>query len=63
MSIENVDPSLHEDDSVFVVIHPPRSLRAAIESEAEREGVSLNQFVVAKLSVQMGQMMAAHNSA
>jgi hypothetical protein len=63
MSIEKVDPNLHEHDCVLVVIHPPRSLHAALESEAEREGVSLNQFVVARLPIEMGQMLASRNSA
>jgi hypothetical protein len=39
------------------VVRLPRSLHAALEAEAEREGVSLNQLVVAKLSFQMGQML------
>lgn len=41
------------------VVRLPRSLHAALEAEAEREGVSLNQLVVAKLSVQMGQLLAS----
>jgi len=45
------------------VVRMPRSLHCALEAEAEREGVSLNQLVVAKLSMQMGQMIAARNSA
>ena len=40
------------------VVRLPRSLHAALEAEAEREGVSLNQLVVAKLSVSMAQMVA-----
>ena len=39
------------------VVRLPRSLHAALEAEAEREGVSLNQLVVAKLSMQMSQMI------
>jgi predicted HicB family RNase H-like nuclease len=40
------------------VVRLPRSLHAALEAEAEREGVSLNQLVVAKLSMQMSQMVS-----
>ncbi len=35
------------------VVRLPQSLHAALEKEAEREGVSLNQLVVAKLSAQL----------
>ena len=45
------------------VVRMPRSLHAALEAEAEREGVSLNQLVVAKLSMQMSQMVTSRNSA
>lgn len=45
------------------VVRMPRSLHAALEAEAEREGVSLNQLVVSKLSMQMSQMVASRNSA
>ena len=38
------------------VVRLPRSLHAALEAEAEREGVSLNQLVVAKLSIQMSHL-------
>jgi hypothetical protein len=41
------------------VVRMPRSLHAALQAEAEREGVSLNQLVVAKLSMQMSQMVSA----
>ena len=41
------------------VVRLPRSLHAALEAEAEREGVSLNQLVVAKLSMSMAQMVSA----
>ena len=44
------------------VVRVPRSLHAALEAEAKREGVSLNQLVVAKLSVQMGQLLAGHSA-
>ena len=40
------------------VVRLPRSLHAALEAEAQREGVSLNQLVVAKLSLQMSQMLS-----
>jgi predicted HicB family RNase H-like nuclease len=40
------------------VVRLPRSLHAALEAEAEREGVSLNQLVVAKLSMSMAQMVS-----
>jgi predicted HicB family RNase H-like nuclease len=35
------------------VVRLPQSLHAALEREAEREGVSLNQLVVAKLAAQL----------
>jgi hypothetical protein len=35
------------------VVSLPRSLQAALEKEAETEGVSLNQLIVAKLAVQL----------
>lgn len=57
-----VDGATPKKSGKFVV-RMPRSLHAALEAEAEREGVSLNQLVVAKLSVQIGQMVAARNSA
>jgi hypothetical protein len=40
------------------VVRLPRSLHAALEAEAEREGVSLNQLVVAKLSMQMSHLVS-----
>lgn len=36
------------------MVRVPRSLHAALQAEAEAEGVSLNQLVVAKLSVSLG---------
>ena len=44
------------------VVRLPRSLHAALEAEAEREGVSLNQHVVAKLSMQMSQMVSTNTT-
>src|SRR5689334_23575701 len=44
------------------VVRLPQSLHLALERDAEREGVSLNQLVVAKLATQLnslaGQLMA-----
>jgi hypothetical protein len=57
-----VDGATPKKSGKFVV-RMPCSLHAALEAEAEKEGVSLNQLVVAKLSVQLGQMMAGRNSA
>ena len=52
--IEGATPKRH----VFTRFFLPRSLHAALETEAEREGVSLNQLVVAKLSMQMSHLVA-----
>ena len=41
------------------VVRLPRSLHAALEREAENEGVSLNQLVVAKLATQLRTVMSA----
>jgi hypothetical protein len=38
------------------VVRLPRSLHAALEREAGREGVSLNQLVVAKLAAQLSSL-------
>lgn len=38
------------------VVRLPQSLHAALEQEAGREGVSLNQLVVAKLAVQLNTL-------
>jgi hypothetical protein len=38
------------------VVRLPRSLHAALEREAEQEGVSLNQLVVAKLAAQLSRI-------
>jgi hypothetical protein len=35
------------------VVRVPRSMHLALEQEAQREGVSLNQLVVAKLATQL----------
>jgi predicted HicB family RNase H-like nuclease len=48
----DVRPSREEYSGKFVV-RVPKSLHAALAAEAETEGVSLNQLVVAKLSVQL----------
>ncbi len=37
------------------LVRLPQSLHAALQAEAEAEGVSLNQLVVAKLAVSLGQ--------
>jgi predicted HicB family RNase H-like nuclease len=47
-----VRPSRQEYSGKFVV-RVPKSLHAALAAEAEAEGVSLNQLVVAKLSTQL----------
>ena len=39
------------------VVRLPKSLHAALEAEATEEGVSLNQLVVAKLAMQMSQLV------
>jgi predicted HicB family RNase H-like nuclease len=40
----------------------PRSLHAALRAEAEAENISLNQLIVAKLSVQLRCLTAAESS-
>jgi HicB family len=45
------------------VVRLPRSLHAALEMEAAREGVSLNQLVVAKLAMQMSELISTGRSA
>lgn len=39
------------------VVRLPRSLHAALEREADREGVSLNQLVVVKLAAQLSSLV------
>jgi hypothetical protein len=39
------------------VVRLPRSLHAALEAEADAEGVSLNQLVVAKLAMQLSHLV------
>ncbi|HEX4130851.1 MAG TPA: toxin-antitoxin system HicB family antitoxin [Pirellulales bacterium] len=41
------------------VVRLPRSLHAALDCEADEEGVSLNQLVVTKLAVQMSRLAAS----
>lgn len=48
----DVRPSRQEYSGKFVV-RVPKSLHAALAAEADAEGVSLNQLVVAKLSMQL----------
>jgi predicted HicB family RNase H-like nuclease len=45
--------SSREEYSGKFVVRVPKSLHAALAAEAEAEGVSLNQLVVAKLAVQL----------
>src|SRR5580704_16862501 len=40
------------------IVRLPRSLHAALQAEAEQEGVSLNQLVVTKLALQMSRLAA-----
>ena len=44
------------------VVRLPRTLHAALEAEAEREGVSLNQLVVAKLSLSMAHLLSTNRA-
>jgi predicted HicB family RNase H-like nuclease len=39
------------------LVRVPQSLHAALQVEAKREGVSLNQLVVAKLAFQLGSIV------
>jgi len=43
------------------VVRLPKSLHAALDNEAKREGVSLNQLVVAKLAAQMSVISKCHD--
>lgn len=45
------------------IVRLPRSLHAALEAEAEEEGVSLNQLVVTKLAVQLSGLAARRKPA
>jgi len=47
--VEGATPS----KSGRIVVRMPRTLHATLEKEAAREGVSLNQWVVAKLAMQI----------
>lgn len=42
-----------EDFNGKILVRVPKSLHAALSHEAESEGVSLNQLIVAKLSAQL----------
>jgi predicted HicB family RNase H-like nuclease len=44
------------------LVRVPRSLHASLQAEAQREGVSLNQLVVAKLAVPMTNLFARPTS-
>lgn len=46
------------DASGNLSVRLPRSLHAALKLEAEEEGVSINQLIVAKLSVQLRTAVA-----
>ena len=48
--------SLEQESGCFIV-RLPQSLHAALEREAEQEGVSLNQLVVVKLAVQLSNLV------
>ena len=47
------------DKSGKFIVRLPRSLHAALDMEAEAEGVSLNQLVVTKLALQMSRLAAS----
>lgn len=44
------------------LVRLPRSLHAALDAEAAREGVSLNQLVVTKLAMQMSRLCGLSES-
>ncbi len=52
-----VDGATPQKSGRFLV-HLPKSHHAALEREANEEGVSLNQLVVTKLAVQMSQLVS-----
>jgi hypothetical protein len=43
------------------IVRLPKSLHAALEQEASAEGVSLNQLVVAKLTVRLDKLVGSAN--
>jgi predicted HicB family RNase H-like nuclease len=51
--------SVPEEPDVHMIVHVPRSLQAALQEKAEREGMSLNQLVVAKLSLPLSHLLSA----
>lgn len=53
-----VEGATPKEKSGKFVVRLPKSLHAALENEAKREGVSLNQLVVVKLAIQMSQIVA-----
>lgn len=48
-------PGKPEPPSGKLLVRMPRSLHASLKSEADREGVSVNQLIVAKLSIGLGR--------
>ena len=57
-----VEGATPKEKSGKFVVRLPKSLHAALENEAKREGVSLNQLVVVKLAAQMSQIVSGPTS-
>ena len=55
-----VDGATPKHKSGRFVVRLPKSLHAALDAEAEAEGVSLNQLVVTKLAVQMSHLASGN---
>ena len=53
-------PSEPEQYSGKFMVRVPKSIHASLQRECEREGVSMNQLVVAKLALNLNQTVNTH---